>query len=127
MRRPLSLLIASALLILIISPAAAAPTRVDTLPAPAPFTSARFDFALVAFGQPLGYGKGEVESPTRLHLALKTPPMGDQPEQTVEIIFYDGTIYSRENESTQWYIESTGPTDGLPTGGVPSDVASELP
>jgi hypothetical protein len=127
MRHPLPILILSALLLLVVSPVAAAPARVDALPAPAPFRSARLDFALVAFGQALGYGKGEIESPTRIHLTLKTPPMGNQPEQTIEVVFYDGALYSRENESTQWYLESSGSAQPLPVDEVPSDLVGAVP
>ena len=30
------------------------------------------------------------------------------------MVFYDGALYSRENESTQWYLESSGSAQPLP-------------
>lgn len=103
-KRAVGVLLAIALIALAASPATAQ-TRVDTLPEVTPFQSARFDFALTAFGELLAYGKGEAESPNRIHLTLKTVPLdGSQPD-TVEAILYDGVYYTRENESTQWYIE----------------------
>lgn len=126
MRRLIRFLLASALLLLAVSPVAAAPTRVDTLPSPAPFSKARFDFAITVLNEALGVGRGAVESANRVHLTFKTVAAPGQPEETLEVIIYDGTLYSRENDSTQWYIDAQA-DPGTPTGGVPVEVVGEVP
>jgi hypothetical protein len=116
-KRAIGLLFAIALIALAASPVAAQ-TRVETLPEITPANTSRFDFALIGFGELLAYGKGEVESANRIHLTLKTVPFEGQPSETVEAIIYDGVYYTRENESTQWYIEGEVaaplPEDQLP-------------
>jgi hypothetical protein len=92
---------------------ASAATEVDSLPQVAQFTKARYDFALTLLGVEIGYGKGEFESENRVHLTLKTVAFEGSPSETIEAILYDGVVYTRENDSTQWYIESA-PDAGLP-------------
>jgi len=123
-KRTVRLLFAIALIALAATPAAAAPTRVDALPEITAAQSNRFDFALTLFGQVIGYGKGEVESPNRIHLAVETVPQGNEPVETVEAIIYDGVFYVRENQNTQWYIEGEVPAP-LPEDELPvTDVAA---
>lgn len=127
MRRRTPLLVVAALLALLVFPAAAAPTRVDALPTAAPFTRARFDFAVVAGGQPFAYGKGEFESATRMHLTLRSAPMQGMEEMTVEVVLYDGVTYTRENDSTQWYMEGGQPVESVPEVGMPTDMVGDVP
>ncbi|HEY0605038.1 MAG TPA: hypothetical protein VGD58_19120 [Herpetosiphonaceae bacterium] len=68
--------------------------------------SARFDLALALNDMPFIVGKGEISGPARAHFVLRTVPMPGLPETTIEIVTYDGKIYSREDTSTQWYVES---------------------
>ncbi|HEY0737907.1 MAG TPA: hypothetical protein VGD69_23520 [Herpetosiphonaceae bacterium] len=68
--------------------------------------SARFDLALALNDMPFIVGKGEITGPSRAHFVLRTVPMPGLPESTIEIVYYDGRIYSREDASTQWYVES---------------------
>jgi hypothetical protein len=117
------LMLATAMLVLVVAPVAAAPQRVDTLPAITPFTKARFDFALTLFGFEVGYGKGVIESPTRLHLAIEIPSGDGSPSQVVEAILYDGVFYTRENNDTQWYIEPVGDVP-VPENPVPATASS---
>lgn len=102
------LLLATTMLVLVVAPVAAAPQRVDSLPAITPFTKARFDFALTLFGLEVGFGKGAIESPSRLHLTLEVPSGDGSPSYVVEAILYDGVFYTRENTDAQWYIEPVG-------------------
>lgn len=117
MKRAIGLLFALALIALAASPVAAQ-TRVDALPEITPVTSNRFDFALTLFGEIVAYGKGEAESANRIHLTLKSVAPPGEPVETVEAILYDGVYYTRENDSTQWYIEGEVvaplPEDQLP-------------
>src|SRR5688572_26156591 len=91
--------------LLVARPACAAESAA-TLPAVKSFSAARFEVApMVVNGQPVVVGRGEIASPSRAHLVLKTLPDGGQPEQTLEIVLYDGTTYVRQHNSSQWYIE----------------------
>lgn len=117
------LMLATAMLVLVVAPVAAAPQRVDTLPAITPFTKARFDFALTLFGIEVGYGKGAIESPSRIHLAIEIPSGDGSPSQVVEAILYDGVFYTRTNTDAQWYIEPVGEVP-LPENPVPASASS---
>lgn len=128
MKRPLrlaALLMPLLALLTLAAPVSAAPTRVDVLPAVEDFTSARYDFALTLFGSEIAYGKGEVESADRLHITVKTVASADAPSETAEIIIYDGVLYLRENDSTQWYIESA-PDTGVTPPATEVDSTSEV-
>jgi hypothetical protein len=115
-----------ALLTLLVVPAAAQ-TRVDTLPQTAAFDKARFDFVLTLLGEPVAYGKGVIDGPNRLHLALQTVETPDIPRETLEAILYDGVYYTRENDDPQWYIESEV-TAPLPEDVLPiENVLAEAP
>jgi hypothetical protein len=103
----------------LVMPAAAA-TQVDSLPAVVAVTKARYDFALTLLGVEIGYGKGEYESENRVHLTLKTVAFEGSPSETLEAILYDGVVYTRENDSTQWYIEES------PDAGVPPSTETEI-
>lgn len=87
--------------------------------------SARFDLALALNDMPFIVGKGEVASPTRAHFVLRTLPMEGVPEATVEVVTYDGRIYSREDASSQWYVENALdlPVDA-PTSAPEADVSA---
>lgn len=127
MKRPLrlvALLMPLLALLVLVAPVSAAPTRVDVLPAVEDFTSARYDFALTLFGVEVGYGKGEIESADRLHITVKTVASAEAPSETVEMIIYDGVLYMRENDSTQWYIESA-PDTGVTPPATEADDTSE--
>ena len=132
MKRPLrlvALLMPLLALLVLASPVSAAPTRVDVLPTVEEFSSARYDFALTLFGVEVGYGKGEVESVDRVHVTLKTVASAESPSDTFESILYDGVLYTRTNDSTQWYIEegsNTGVTPPSPEEEDTSDVALSL-
>jgi hypothetical protein len=132
MKRPLrlmALLMPLLALLVLAAPVSAAPTRVDALPSVEGFTSARYDFALTLFGAEIAYGKGEVESASRVHLTLKTVAFEGTPSETLEVVIYDGTYYVRENDSTQWYIESAPDTGVAPPStevGDTSEVALSL-
>ncbi len=103
-KRVASLLIAAVLLSAASTHAA---ERVAKLPPVKSFTSARFEVVpMVVNGQPVMVGKGELASPTRAHLVLKTLAADGQREQTLEIVLYDGKTYVREDTSTQWYLET---------------------
>lgn len=117
------LMLASAMLLLVVAPVAAAPQRVDTLPAITPFTKARFDFALTLFGIEVGYGKGAIESPSRIHLTIEIPSGDGSPGEVVEAILYDGVFYTRTNTEAQWYIEPIGDVP-LPENPVPASASS---
>lgn len=125
MKRAIGLLLAFALIALAASPVAAQ-TRVDALPEITPYSSARFDFALILFGEVVAYGKGEAESASRIHLTLKSVPQSGEPVETVEAIIYDGVYYTRENDSTQWYIEGEVAAP-LPEEELPAADFSDVP
>jgi hypothetical protein len=94
-----------AFLLLAITLPAAAADRVDSLPEIRAAATARFDIALALNDTPFIVGKGEVASPTRAHFVLRTVPLGGLRESTLEVVVYDGKIYTREDASTQWYVE----------------------
>lgn len=125
MKRAIGLLFALALIVLAAAPVTAQ-TRVDALPEVTPYNSARYDFALTLFGEMVAYGKGEAESPNRIHLTLKSVPPPGEAAETVEAIIYDGVYYTRENESTQWYIEGEVAAP-LPEDELPAQDFSDIP
>ncbi|HEY1016786.1 MAG TPA: hypothetical protein VGE07_29005 [Herpetosiphonaceae bacterium] len=92
------------LLLLIVVPAAAA-ERVDDVPPVLEFDAVRFETADLINGELFIVGKGEATSPERQHFVLKTIPFGDEPQETLEVVLYDGVTYVRENNDAQWYIE----------------------
>lgn len=104
MRPVIALLFAASLALL--APDVQAAQTVRTLPPVKSFVSARFEVApMVVNGLPEMVGKGEIESPARAHLVLKTLPLNGQAEKTVEMVLYDGTTYVREDTNAQWYID----------------------
>lgn len=114
------------LLLLTTMPAVAA-ERVDTLPAIKEFTAVRFEIALFQNGRPSIVGKGELTNANRAHFVLKTLPSSGLEPATVELVTYDGTVYSRMNDSTQWYIEGSTTQVGPPnTSTAVSDVPGTL-
>lgn len=116
-----------AFLLLAIALPAAAADRVDSLPEVRSAMSARFDIALALNDMPFIVGKGEVTSPSRAHFVLRTVAMPGLPESTLEVVIYDGRTYTREDASTQWYVETEAdlPVDD-PTS-VPSADVSNAP
>jgi hypothetical protein len=105
------------MLILTLALPASAAQRVDKIPTLKPFTAARFELAFTLNGELFIAGKGQMENANRLYMTLKTIIPG-LPADTAEIVFYDGTLYMRENDDPQWYIEETGlPMDPPQTGG----------
>lgn len=97
-RRPLLAL----LLLLSALPALASAETVASLPAITPSTSARFEIAEAIDGQPYIVGRGELMLPSRMHYVLRTIPTADEPEQSLEVVIFDGRAYVRENDAAQW-------------------------
>ncbi len=106
------------LLALVVLPAAAA-ERVDTLPPIKSYNSARFEQLLTINTMPLIVGRGEMESSDRMYFVLRTLPFVGMDESTLEIVLYDGTMYTREGGDTQWYIEDTNVPLALSSDDMP--------
>lgn len=111
------MLVLALLMVAVASPVAAVKT-VERLPEVRPATSMRFEMALVLNNLPFIVGKGEMASPTRAHFVLKVLAVGNLPESTIEIVVYDGTVYSRVDEETQFVIEN----QNLPVGAPDEEV-----
>ncbi|HYF65958.1 MAG TPA: hypothetical protein VD886_24225 [Herpetosiphonaceae bacterium] len=118
--------LAALLMVLVVLPAAAA-ERVDALPAVKAYNSSRFEQLLTINGIPLITGRGEMESNNRLHYVLKTVPSSGLDEETLEIVVYDGTMYTRENADTQWYIEDSDVPIVPPSGDIPAEANLPFP
>lgn len=118
--------LAALLLVLVALPAAAA-ERVDSLPAVKAYNSSRFEQLLTINGTPLIAGRGEMESNNRLYYVLKTLPSAGLDEETLEIVIYDGTMYTREGSDTQWYIEDRNVPLVPPSGDSPADASLPFP
>ncbi|HEY1012558.1 MAG TPA: hypothetical protein VGE07_07630 [Herpetosiphonaceae bacterium] len=119
--------LALALLFVVLAVPAAAAERVDRIPEIRGFAAARSESVMLINGTPFIVFKTEQATPNRAHLVLKLIVPGE-PEETLEAVLYDGTLYTRENTDTQWYIEVTDipelPTENLPVdlgdaGGLP--------
>lgn len=98
-------LIIVCMLLMLALPAAAA-ERVAAVPEIKSAMRARFDLAYVLDDQPIIVGKGEVVGPNRAHFVLHALSRRGVPEAALEIVLYDGRLYTREDASTQWYVES---------------------
>jgi hypothetical protein len=98
------------LLLALVLPAAAE-ERVDRLPNVRAAMSGRFDLALVLNNQPFIVGKGEVVG-SSAHFVLRTVPMAGERVATLEVVIHGGKIYTREDASSQWYVESS--TEDIP-------------
>jgi hypothetical protein len=94
-----------AFLLLGIALPATAAERVAKLPEVKAVMSARFDLAVALNDMQFIVGKGEVASATRAHFVLRALPIGGSDAATLEVVVYDGRIYTREDASTQWYVE----------------------
>lgn len=114
-----------AFLLLAIALPAAAAERVNAIPEVRSVMSARFDIGLALNDMPFIVGKGEVASPSRAHFVLRTVAMPGLPESTLEVVVYDGRIYTREDASTQWYVETEAelPIDD-PTAAPEADISN---
>ncbi|MCU0491861.1 MAG: DUF2092 domain-containing protein, partial [Chloroflexaceae bacterium] len=100
--------------------------RAQTLPQTQPVNQARFDFAIKAEGALLGYGTGRLESPTRMYAVSKLL-LGDG-EETVEVVIYDGTQYTRVNDETTWTAEElVTPGVDVPAGQLLTPDLAEFP
>ena len=95
-----------AFLLLAVALPAAAAERVEKLPETKAAMSGRFDLALALNDLQFIVGKGEVASPARAHFVLRALPIGGRPAETLEVVVYDGRVYTREDASTQWYVQS---------------------
>jgi hypothetical protein len=110
------------LLTLIVLPAAAA-ERVDDLPEIKEISSVRFEIADVLNGELFIAGKGEATAADRMHYVLKSIPFGNEPQEVLEVVVYDGKVYTRENNDTQWYLEDEGDVSSL----THNAMANEIP
>ena len=117
---------AAVLVALVVLPVAAA-ERVDALPAVKAYNSGRFEQLLTINDIPFITGRGEMESNNRLHYVLKTVPMEGLAESTLEIVVYDGTMYTREDDDTQWYIEDANVPIVPPSGDIPAEANLPFP
>lgn len=93
------------LLTLLVLPVAVSAERVASLPAVAPSTSARFEIAEAFDGEAYVVGRGEVIAPNRMHYVLRTIPLTDEPQESIEIVIYDGRVFMRENDAERWEAE----------------------
>lgn len=118
--------LAALLMVLVVLPAAAA-ERVDALPAVKAFNSSRFEQLLTINGIALIAGRGEMESNNRLYYVLKTIPSSGLEEETLEIVIYDGTMYTREDTDPQWYIEDSNVPIMPPSGDIPAEANLPFP
>lgn len=114
------------LLVAIALPAAAA-ERVDELPEIRSAMSARFDMALVLDDMPFIVGKGEIVGANRAHFVLRAMSINGQFDSTLEVVLYDGRIYTREDTSTEWYVESALDLPVEDPTSVPSADVSNAP
>lgn len=107
-------------LLLIVSPALAAPTPVKEPPAVAEVNSARMDIALAITAKPgqavLAYGKGEI-SGNRAHVVTVDNLEGN----VLEVVTIGDTAYVRENTNTRWQKSTTEDVTAPVSGpGAPS-------
>lgn len=79
------------------------------------FSADRFELAAVINDETFIVGKGELASPMRAHFVLKAIETRDEPEETLEVVEYDGTTYVRENDDPDWYVDSTNSRVTPPT------------
>ena len=93
-------------MLLVLALPAAAAERVASVPEIKPTMRARFDLAYVLDNRPIIVGKGEVVGPNRAHFVLHALSRMGAPEAALEIVLYDGRLYTREDASAQWYVES---------------------
>jgi hypothetical protein len=129
LRRFRNPLLALLLMLLIVVPAAAA-ERVDSLPAIKGYSSVRTEQVTLINGQPFMVAKMEAASGERLHGVLKALNEDGSVDEVLELVIYDGAIYTRENDNPQWYIENFESTPApAPVPDAPAeDVdAEELP
>jgi hypothetical protein len=124
-RRTLVLLLT--VLAFVVTPLSWAQERVDELPPIRSFTSSRIDMAITAQGQTFAVGKGLIENPNRVYFVFKTIAIGDLPESTLEVVVYDGAVYTREDEDPQWYVQEDGLPVNPPTTGQPTAIPPEIP
>ncbi len=120
------MVLAAMLLALVVLPAAAA-ERVDALPAVKAYTSSRFEQLLTINDMPFIVGRGAMESNNRMHFVLRTVPMFGLEESTLEIVVYDGTMYTREDADPQWYIEDAAVPIVPPSGDTPAEANLPFP
>ncbi|HEX6290266.1 MAG TPA: hypothetical protein VFZ66_13820 [Herpetosiphonaceae bacterium] len=92
-----------AFLLLALALPAAAAERVDKLPDIRGAMSGRFELALVLNDLPFIVGKGEVVG-NAAHFVLRTV-VGEV--ATLEVVAFPDRIYTREDASSQWYVQST--------------------
>jgi hypothetical protein len=118
--------LAVVLVALVVLPVAAA-ERVDALPAVKAYNSSRFEQLLTINDMPFIVGRGEMESNNRMHYVLRTVPMEGLDESTLEIVVYDGKMYTREDADPQWYIEDVEVPTVPPSGDTPAEANLPFP
>lgn len=68
------------------------------------FSSARFEDTGQINGVEYVVGRGVRESGSRIHYVYRFLATDTLPEETFEVVYYDGTVYYRENTETQWWV-----------------------
>ncbi len=115
-----------ALLVMVTSLSAAAAERVDSLPAVKAQSSGRSELLMQISGEPIMVAKVEQENPNRAYMVIR--PIGVLSDiDLVEMVMYDGTLYSRTGLETQWYIEATGLPEAAPIEDLPATPTGDVP
>jgi hypothetical protein len=83
----------------LLAPAPLVAAQSARLPAIREAQRARFELALTSGGEVLGVARGEFEGHSRLHYVYRQLPIAGQPERTVEVVVFDGRVYTREDQS----------------------------
>lgn len=105
---------------------AAAAERVDSLPAIKVQTSGRSEMLMQIDGEPIMVATIEQENPNRAYMVIR--PVGILSDiDLVEMVMYDGTLYSRTGIETQWYIEATGLPEASPIEDLPETPTGAVP
>jgi hypothetical protein len=100
------------MLVVPISPVVAA-DQVDVVPSFELPQSGRFDVFYGEGETSLLVGSGKFASLTRFYVAYQLQ-LPNEPLEVGEAVFYDGTLYTRKGDNSQWFVESQDesfPTD----------------
>lgn len=91
-----------------------------------PFTTVRFEQVILFNDDPVGVMAGYMESANRAYYTLHEFAADGSLNEVSEAVYYDGMLYIRENNATQWQEFADQPRDTLLPPYAPQDANGTL-